>query len=612
MKRAFLLIAFVFCLNALAQPSHPRLLMSDAQLSAARQKLVAGDEAVTLLHQQIMELADSCVKVETPVEYRHDASGRRILQRSREAMLRIGACAYAYRFTGEKSYLQHALFDLETVCAFPDWNTKHFLDPCEMATAVAIGYDWLYDAIPVELKAKCEKTVREFAVIPALAPHQFYIMTNNWNQVCNSGLVMASLSVLGPEDPMTKEIIERAVETNSSAMDTGYYPDGNYPEGPVYWAYGTMYEVLMLTAMEDILGTDFGLAASTPGFERTALFQTFTVGTTGMAFNYADNASAPMPATPLWYFAWKQGRHDFLEHEIALLKKKQYTGRENIRFIPLLMSWAARMPSESSAPAVREKFFSGNGITPVAMVHTDWTFSPSDRFLGIKAGQAGSVHAHMDAGSFVYDAHGYRWAMDMDRQPYAGSEVRVQEAGGSLWDMDQKSLRWRFFRYNNHQHNTLTVNDKDHFVGGFAKIVHTCPEGAKLGAVLDMTAVFGGDLKQARRGVFVVDEDYLEVADTLAAPSDRSASVRWTLVTPAKVNVRRNCILLTQGDVTLKLHASSPKRVKISYKQWSSDPKDYDYIFSDFDTPIPGTSICGFELTVPAGETVILSTTLKE
>ena len=80
--------------------------------------------------------------------------------------------------------------------------------------------------------------------------------------------------------------------------------------------------------------------------------------------------------------------------------------------------------------------------TPVVMVHTDWTYTDTDKYLGIKGGKAGSSHGHMDAGSFVYDAYGVRWSMDFGLQSYTTLESVLAGLGGNLWDMGQNSMRW--------------------------------------------------------------------------------------------------------------------------------------------------------------------------
>ena len=68
-----------------------------------------------------------------------------MLDVSRETLRRVLLLGYAYRMTGDSRYAQRAEQEFLTVSAFSDWNPSHYLDVAEMTTAVAVGYDWLFD-----------------------------------------------------------------------------------------------------------------------------------------------------------------------------------------------------------------------------------------------------------------------------------------------------------------------------------------------------------------------------------------------------------------------------------------------------------------------------------
>ena len=75
----------------------------------------------------------------TALTYKLDASNKRILDVSRDALLRIFTCAYAYRMTGDAKYLTKAETDINAVCNFPDCNSKrHILDVGERIVEVCL------------------------------------------------------------------------------------------------------------------------------------------------------------------------------------------------------------------------------------------------------------------------------------------------------------------------------------------------------------------------------------------------------------------------------------------------------------------------------------------
>lgn len=86
----------------------------------------------------------------------------------------------------------------------------------------------------------------------------FYRATSNWNQVCNGGLVMGALAVWERRPDLTESDNRKGVGDNPRAMRS-YAPDGVYPEGFGYWAYGTWYEVLMIESLRSALGGSAGL-----------------------------------------------------------------------------------------------------------------------------------------------------------------------------------------------------------------------------------------------------------------------------------------------------------------------------------------------------------------
>ena len=55
---------------------------------------------------------------------------------------------------------------------------------------------------------------------------------NNWNQVCNAGMVFGALAIQEDYPELATEVIDRAFESISISMEA-YGPDGAYPEGYV-------------------------------------------------------------------------------------------------------------------------------------------------------------------------------------------------------------------------------------------------------------------------------------------------------------------------------------------------------------------------------------------
>lgn len=116
--------------SRLTAEHHPRLFLDNQEFEAMKSLIGSGTPSyLSDLHDIIMEVCRLDAMKDSPLEYKLDASDKRILHVSRDALTRIFFCAYAYRYTGEQIYLEHAEKTIRTVCGFKDWNAgKHFLD----------------------------------------------------------------------------------------------------------------------------------------------------------------------------------------------------------------------------------------------------------------------------------------------------------------------------------------------------------------------------------------------------------------------------------------------------------------------------------------------------
>lgn len=74
------------------------------------------------------------------------------------------------------------------------------------------------------------------------------------------------------------------------------------------------------------------------------------------------------------------------------------------------------------------KIWTGHGKVPVALIRTGWD-KGEGFYVGIKGGTASANHAHMDAGSFVFEAQGVRWAQDLGMQEYYSLERKAYDCG---------------------------------------------------------------------------------------------------------------------------------------------------------------------------------------
>ncbi|MDR1860060.1 MAG: heparinase II/III family protein [Bacteroidales bacterium] len=565
-------------------PEHPRLLLLKGEEQKIRDN-IAADPVWAKVHQAIISESDRIIQA--PVLTRIQV-GKRLLSVAREALRRLFFLSYSYRMTTNSVYLVRAEKEMLAIASFSDWNPSHFLDVAEMTMGMAIGYDWLFDTLPDSSRRIISEAILKKGLNPAMNPAFTWYLTatHNWNQVCNAGITYGALAIHNEVSELANYLIDRGIESIKLPMKD-YEPDGAYPEGYGYWDYGTTFNVLFISAIEKIFGTDFGLADSS-AFLKTAGFKQNMLGATHLCYNFCDSGLGGGLSPAMFWFAARLETPALLWNEKYFLENRKIPTGE--RILPALMLWGSNMKIGDVEPP-QELLWTGHGTTPVALMRTSWT-APDAIYVGFKGGTASSNHAHMDAGSFIMEADGIRWACDFGMQDYNSLESR----GVDLWNRAQNSQRWEVFRYNNMVHNTLTVDNRLQNVAGHADIVASSETPDFINAKIDLSAIYKGQLAGAMRGIAIINGQYVTVRDEFRT-LDRQTVIRWTMLTTATAKLKgKNTIELTKGGKKLRIEITAP--VKIAMKTWDTTP------LHDYDAPNPGTCLTGFEAVVPANTDV--------
>ncbi len=444
---------------------HPRLIFT-VESQQGIEKLARED---TLLQQSIETLVNLANQMISQPSIHYKLEGPRLLSKSRDCLSKVMTLSMAYRLSGELRYARRALVEMHAAAGFPDWNPSHFLDVAEMSAALAIGYDWLFEILTDEDRRIIRTALIEKGLKPGLQqyPDGFAKKINNWNFVCNGGMIMAALAIADEEPDLAQEVINRALKSLPVGLKS-FAPDGAWFEGPSYWMYGTNYLAMLLSSLESALGTDYGLSAS-PGLRHSGHFYLSSLGPSGNFFNYSDCRLSPMGPTPALF--WLAGAFDepfFAEAERQVLNSFVYEldatkygqGEDHYyyRFYPLEIAWYDPRSTDEASTIMMDTYF--HGLTDVVYFRTSW--EQDAFFVGFKAGQNGINHGHLDCGSFVLEALGERWAEDLGSDDYNLP---------GYFEYEQDGERWNYFRNSSISHNVLTINEENQRVDGSAKLI---------------------------------------------------------------------------------------------------------------------------------------------
>lgn len=522
--------------------SQPRLVLNKPIEQVLKQKLKT--DPVTQNMYKAIQLNSEKI-LEQPLLERIQV-GRRLLSVSREMLYRMNMLGMVYRIDKDPKILRRINDELVAVSNFSDWNPSHFLDVAEMAMGVAIGLDWTAGDLPKSTIELAEKALIEKGIQPSWpedgkTPGWAY-GTNNWNQVCNGGMIAASIAIAERNPELAAKTIHRALDGLPRSL-ASYMPDGVYPEGSTYWGYGTSFSVVAIAMLESTFGKDFGYG-DYPGFKESAMFRVLCNAPSGWYYNFADcgDKRGVNGDAILAWFATKTGNKAFFEEDRFLMPVEQMKSLGRLDGAALVWISQYKEKSEVEVPTA----WKGEGENPI-VIFTGGDNDPSQYYFGGKGGKATVSHGNMDGGSFIFELNGVRWVVDPGNQDYH----ELEKTGFNLWSNCQDCERWTLLTKNNYGHSTLTVDDQLHVVNGLATL-KKFSGGDKPEATIDMAATFKDQLAKAQR-TFIKDTPKSLVIEDEIELLASTRLVTWQLITQADIEYTDYGLNLLQDGKKLKV-----------------------------------------------------------
>lgn len=530
--RSLLLLLFFCATSATAQDSllaglqkqHPRLIAKaeDFKRIAA---MKATDAYVKDAYAKLVIAGDEIIKAPPPTFVIPD--GKRLLATSRRVVDHVSTLAFLYNVSGEKRYAERAWQELLAASQFPDWNPTHFLDVGEMTYAFAIGYDWLYDYWNADQKRIIRSALMEKGLSRALWAYEGHAtretgwwpkVPHNWNQVCNGGIGVGALAIADEEPKLAASILKYVVAYLPLAMKH-FAPDGAWNEGPGYWGYATRYNVAIIASMYSALGKDFGLS-DIEGFSKTGLFPMYFNSPIDKAFNYADGGDGAIKGAQLFWFAKRFNQPEAAQYQD---KYKQADPYALIWYPPaLLKSAASQLPTDAY---YRE--------AEVASMRSKWN-DPNATFVSFKAGDNKANHSHLDIGSFILDALGERWIVDLGADDYNMP---------GYFGTGQNGQRWQYYRTRAEGHNTIVINptaSADQDPDAASKINNFKSRAADAAAWMDITEPYAQHgASSVKRGIALLKGSGAVVVNDEVSCS-KASDIYWFAHTKASVTLSAN------------------------------------------------------------------------
>ena len=496
---------------------HPRLILTGADFKRIRE---GNDPVYTLAKKEVMRVADYYL-TQPLLEY-EIPDGIRLLAISRRMLSRSFNLGIAYQLTGEAKYARRLYDEMANVCSFKDWNPYHFLDVGEMACAVGLGYDWIYDCMSEDEKAFIRAAIIERGFEPAMddyldrerrRSYRWYqdMPGDNWKMVCNGGITIAALAICDEADMDTAyltDIFGYAFENTYRAVRDFYLPDGSYSEGFTYWNYATDYLGYYVSALKSSTGTDYGLADYLP-VEISAYYVKCMCSNTFRSFNFGDAIEELVCPETMFFIGKNFGKAD-----VTTMRKEQILKNPEIVSASDLFWY---VPTESVGLEGRPMGFGSVGGDNASF---RVGFGEDDFYAAIHFGDNDAYHGHADMGNFVVEWKKHRFLCDLGQDNY--NVARYRDA----------------YRYRAEGHNTLVINPGEGPDQVLSSICHVdrFSDGAEgdAYAISDISATYWG--KDVKRGMrMTADKKWVIVRDEMKL--DEGDFGYWFAHTRGKIEV---------------------------------------------------------------------------
>ena len=504
----------------------------------------------------------------------------------------IRLLAFAYQVTGELKYAFIAYEMAVDLGEWKHWAPAFFVNCADATAAYATAYDWLYNVWTSEA-CKLDVTPIEAAIyqkgiyigniftvgdtinddinsnqgVYSVYPNA----TDSWNVIGTSGMVIASLAMLGSDfvkaeegasetDAMghIKTILGSNIQTLIQNGLDAYAPDGSYIQSPEYWSESTGALIRMIWALENCIGDSMGLT-NLWGLDNTfyyayqieykvAITENNTAGYDH--WNYHESALGVLNTDSFLYAAEILG-----DDVIGAIRVEQLATKKASIWDVLAYDAKYAGVDVASANISRDYFLdSCEGFVSRS------DFSDKAIYVGMMAGPNDAPTGQVDSGNFIYASRGFTWFGDL------GSDTNT------LYEYLNDSHRYNYYRVTGEGNNVVLLTT--------SSLSSTFPYGQTLNAggvftdyytndygmyaIIDNSSVYTGKVNTATRGLlFTNNRSTVVIQDDIRFIGAQACT--WIVHTAAEsiiLNEDGRTAYLTQKiggkDVYLRLTIHEP------------------------------------------------------
>ena len=366
---------------------------------------------------------------------------------------------------------------------------------------------------------------------------------DHWNVVGSSGMVIASLAILGSdtvasaegeEEKLAMTHIKVLLDNNIDVLcQTGldvYAPDGSFVQSPEYWSYSTGALMRMIWALDNSVGDDFGLR-SLWGLENTFYYayqMEYKVAADEINpigyehWSYHESTNGVLNTDTFFYAAQVLG-----DDVIGAIRVNQLNNK-NATVWDVLAYDAKYLDVDVASANISRDYFleSCEGFVSRS------DFSDNAAFVGMMGGANDATTGQIDSGNFIYANGGYTWFGDL------GSDTKM------LFRYLDDDHRYNYYRITGEGNNVVLITTAS-LAGKFpygqalnasGKVTKYQTNEFGMYAVIDNTEVYGGEAVSAYRAMlFTNDRSTVVIQDDVRFEGAQACT--WVAQTGADIMI---------------------------------------------------------------------------
>lgn len=412
------------------------------------------------------------------------------------------------------------------------------------------------DAIPESAKGKAAGTTDSKAKAPAKAPPKKVEddLPDAEHMAMASSLILAAICINEDDTGAARQAIDAAAKVFGKGM-TRFAPAGIWPEGMEAGEMVLDYAIMVIETLKANAATDFGFSML-EGVPQAGLARIHLVGSTGQLFNYGDTAGTSLSRP--WVSTWLAGMHGNFGMKALTAGAAPTADTAFLNLAGQIMYYNPHAAGDGTSESMDYGVAGGQ----VAALRSAW--DRAGYYVALKGGDNEIRTSQLDLGTFILDAGGKRWGIELggetDRAP--GFDPKAAD----------RTKRYQLYVEGTPGQNTLEIGQEEELppakkgapppkpvistnqgLDAKASVVFVSSAPDLGMAAVDLKDAYSKAVKSAHRGVQLVRgaKPYVVVQDDVVIKN--STPVTWKMHTRATVAVNGKTATLT--DAKQNLHA---------------------------------------------------------